>query len=466
MVDQLRPVSTLEQAELAAYVERGLEHLWVHSQNYEDLAKPGGMLVLTEGDGVWLTDASGKRYIDGISGLWVVNVGHGRGELAEVAASQMRSVAYINTFAYTTTPPIDLAAKLAEITVEGIERFFFVNSGAEAVETAIKMAKQYHYNGGDQKRFKVIARRGSYNGQSMGAISVNGANYTRRAPFEPLMPGSLFVPGINCYHCPYEKTYPACDVFCGARVIEQLIQFEKPETIAAFIAEPISTAHGCFVPPVEYWQGIREVCDRYGILLIADEVINGFGRTGKWFGIEHFGIKPDITTMAKGLSSGYMPISCAGATLAVAERFVGKANTFAHNSTFGTHPVAAAVALANIGIMEREHLVENSAAMGAYLKQLCTGLAERHPLIGEVRGIGLMLQIELVKNRETHEAFSDADGMTERLTPKLVSRGLLTRAGGAINLAPPLCITRGECEEIAAIVDAALGELETELGVA
>ena len=455
----------LDDAELAEYTARGLAHLWVHNTNYADLAKPGGMLILTEGEGIWLKDAQGKRYIDALSGLWVVNAGHGRKELAEVAAEQLRNVAYINTFAYTTLPPIDLAAKLAEITVEGIERFFFVNSGAEAVETAIKMAKQYHYNAGDSKRFKIISRRGSYHGQSMGAISVNGAAYTRRAPFEPLMPGSLFVPGINCYHCPYEKTYPACNAFCGAKAIEQLIQFEKPETIAAFIAEPISTAHGCYVPPAEYWQGIRAICDKYGILLIADEVINGFGRTGKWFGIQHFGVKPDITTMAKGLSSGYLPISCAGATTAVAERFVGTGNTFAHNSTFGTHPVAAAVALANLGIIEREGLVENSATMGAYLKQLCLALAERHPLIGDVRGIGLMLQIELVKDRATHEPFSDADGMNEKLTPKLLERGLLTRAGGAINLAPPLCITRPECEEIAAIIDGALTELEAELKV-
>ena len=284
------PFSELETAD---YTRRGLDHLWVHNTNHLDLEKPGGMIVLAEGDGIRLRDVNGKSYIDAMSGLWVVNAGHGRTELAQVAAEQMARLAYVNTFAYVTPAAIDLATKLAEITPAGIERFFFVNSGSEAVETAIKMAQQWHYLRGDKKRSKIIARRGSYHGVTLGALSVNGSTYASRVPFEPLSPNARFIPGINCYRCPYEKTYPECNVFC-ARTYEQLIEFEKPETIAAIIAEPISTANGAFVPWQEYWQTLRGLCDKYGILLIADEVINGFGRTGRWFGIDHYGITPEI----------------------------------------------------------------------------------------------------------------------------------------------------------------------------
>ncbi|MFN8556193.1 MAG: aspartate aminotransferase family protein [Dehalococcoidia bacterium] len=419
----------LAEEEAADYVQRGLAHLWVHNTNYLDLAKPGGMIVLAAADGIRLTDIHGTTYIDGMSGLWVVNAGHGRTELAQVAAEQMSRVAYVNTFAYTTLPAIDLAAKLAEITPAGIERFFFVNSGSEAVETAIKMAQQWHYLRGDKKRTKIIARRGSYHGVTLAALSVNGSTYTNRAPFEPLSPNARFIAGINCYRCPYEKTYPACDVFC-ARTYEDLIQFERPESIAAIIAEPISTANGAFVPHQEYWQTLRRLCDRYGILLIADEVINGFGRTGKWFGIDHYGVTPDIMTTAKGLSSGYAPIACTMATRAVADVFAAdKKSTFSHGITFGTHPVACAVALANVAILEREGLVENSARTGAYLLERLRELAGRHRIVGDVRGIGLMVQVELVRNRETKEPFGEADDMATKIGGRLLERGLLCRAG-------------------------------------
>ncbi len=462
-----RPIPALPFAEheVADYVQRGLDHLWIHNTNYLDLAKPDGMVILAEGNGIRLTDVQGKTYIDAMSGLWVVNAGHGRKELAQVAAEQMGRLAYVNTFAYTTPAAIDLASKLAEITPEGIERFFFVNSGSEAVETAIKMAQQWHYLNGGKKRTKIIARRGSYHGSTMGALSVNGAQYASRVPFEPLSPNARFMPGINCYRCPYEKTYPECNVFC-ARSYEQLIQFEKPETIAAIIAEPISTANGAFVPWAEYWQTLRELCDKYGILLIADEVINGFGRTGKWFGIDHYGITPDLMTTAKGLSSGYAPIACVMTTRKVADLFAAdKKNTFTHGITFGTHPVACAVALANVEILERENLVDNSARTGAYLMDRLKEVQSRHPIVGDVRGIGLMLQVELVKDRETKEPFTEADDMQTKIGGRLKDRGLLCRAGNAISIAPPLVCNREDVDEIVDIVDATIGDAEHELGI-
>ena len=452
----------LSQAQIneADYIRRGLDHLWVHNTNYLDLAKPGGMLVFTEGQGIRVRDINGNSYIDAMSGLWVVNVGHGRKELAEVAAKQMSDLAYVNTFAYTTPPAIDLATKLAEITPEGIERFFFVNSGSEAVETAIKMAQQWHYIHGDKKRTKIISRRGSYHGATGTAMSVNGSNYTNRSPFEPLSPNARFIPGINCYHCPYEKTHPDCNVFC-ARTYEDLINFEQPETIAAIIAEPISASNGSFVPWQEYWQTLRRLCDKYGILLIADEVINGFGRTGKWFGIDHYGITPDIMTTAKGISSGYAPIACTMTTRKVADAFAAdQSNTFHHGITFGTHPVSCAVALRNIEIMEAEGLIENSASTGAYLLTQLREMAARHPIVGDVRGIGLLQQVELVKDRETREPFSREDDLQSKVGDRLLARGLLCRAGSNISIAPPLILNREDADEIAEILDIVLTEVE------
>ena len=456
------PLAQLDEAD---YVRRGLDHLWVHNTNYLDLAKPGGMLVFTEGQGIRLKDSSGKSYIDAMSGLWVVNVGHGRRELARVAAEQMSRVAYVNTFAYTTPAAIDLATKLAEITPEGIERFFFVNSGSEAVETAIKMAQQWHYINGDKKRTKIIARRGSYHGATNMAMSVNGSSYTNRSPFEPLSPNARFIPGINCYRCPYEKTYPECNVFC-ARAYEDLINFEQPETVAAVIAEPISTANGNFVPWTEYWQTLRQICDKHGVLLIADEVINGFGRTGKWFGIDHYGITPDIMTTAKGLSSGYAPIACTMTTRKVADAFASdKKNTFGHGITFGTHPVSCAIALRNVEIIEAEGLVDNSAMTGAYLLEQLREMQNRHRIVGDVRGIGLMLQVELVKNRETKESFTREDDMQTKVGDRLLARGMLCRAGNSISIAPPLITNREDADEIVDMLDATLTDVEAELAL-
>ncbi|HWO74140.1 MAG TPA: aspartate aminotransferase family protein [Dehalococcoidia bacterium] len=465
MVDAKAEPSAAAQDLATDYVRRGLDHLWVHNTNYLDLAKPGGMLVLSEGQGIRLKDVEGRTYIDAMSGLWVVNVGHGRKELAQVAAEQMSKLAYVNTFAYATPPAIDLATKLAEITPEGIERFFFVNSGSEAVETAIKMAQQWHYINGDKKRTKIISRRGSYHGATGMAMSVNGSNYANRSPFEPLSPNARFFPGINCYRCPYEKTYPECNVFC-ARTLDDLISFEQPETVAAVIAEPISVSNGNFVPWPAYWRTLRQVCDKHGVLLIADEVINGFGRSGKWFGVDHYGIQPDIMTTAKGLSSGYAPIACTMTTRKIADAFASdKKNTFSHGITFGTHPVSCAVALRNVEILEAEGLIDNSAKTGAYLLQQLSELQHRHPIIGDVRGIGLMIQVELVKDRETKEPFTREDDMQSKVGQRLLARGLLCRAGNSISIAPPLITNREDADEIVDIIDAVLGEVEQELSL-
>ncbi|MCZ6545320.1 MAG: aspartate aminotransferase family protein, partial [Chloroflexi bacterium] len=420
------------------YIDRGIEHLWVQTQGVDNLRKEDGLVVIESGDGIYLTDIKGRRFIDAMSGLWVVAVGHGRTELADVAREQMATMAYANTFAYGSKPAVDLATKLAQITPDGINKALFVNSGSEAVETAIRMAKQWHYNRGDKGRYKVISRIGSYHGITAGAMSVNGSNFINRAPFEPLVPGNIAVENVNCARCPYEKTYPECDVFC-ARTIEDTIKFHRPETIAAFIAEPISTANGCWVPAPEYWRTIRRICDEYDIVMICDEVINGFGRTGEWFGIQHYDVTPDVMTVAKELSSGYLPIAAALASDKIAAGFEGEAGAaLVGGSTFGMHPVACAVALANVEIIERENLVANAKKMGAYLETRLQDLQSKHRVVADTRGIGLMHTIEMKRDPESNTDFTDEDAVGERMPRILRDEGILARAGSAIAIAPPL----------------------------
>ena len=457
---------TQTQSRVDDYIARGLEHLWVHTAQYNDLAADDGLLVIESGDGIYVSDSKGRRFLDAMSGLWVVAVGHGRSELGEVAKRQIERLAFANPFAYATEPAIDLATKLAEITPPSIQKTFFVNSGSEAVETAIRMAKQYHYNRGARRKTKVIARIGSYHGTTAMAMSVNGSSYMNRKAFEPLVPGVVHVENINCARCPFEKTYPECDVFC-ARHIEDEIKFQDPETVAALIAEPISTANGCWVPQQEYWTVLREICDRHDIVLIADEVIDGFGRTGKWFGIQHYPIEPDIMTVAKGLSSGYAPISAAMASQRIADAFVGeRGDAFVGGITWGAHPVSCAVALANVEIIERERLVENSASAGEHLAEQLRELQSRHRTVSDTRGIGLMHQVELQRNPEANEDFREEDGVRTRMPVLLQEQGMLARAGASISIAPPLVINREQVDELVDMLDQAIGRLEHDLDLA
>ena len=447
------------------YVERGLEHLWVHTQQQNDLAQKDGFVVVDRGEGIYLEEMGGKRYIDAMSGLWVVAVGHGRQELADIAAEQMSKLSFANPFAYATTPAVDLASKLAQLAPSTINKFFFVSSGSEAVEAAIRMAKQYHYNRGESKRYKVISRIGSYHGTTLGALSVNGSPMLNRAPFEPLLPGMIQVPNTNGFGALTNDQTGLDDMF-WARYVEEQIKFEKPETIAAFIAEPISTANGSYMPSKEYWQHLRKVTEEHGILLIHDEVINGFGRTGPWFASEHFGIEPDLLTMAKQISSGYAPIAAVGASDKVAEGFLGeKKDAFVGGSTWGANPVSCAVALANVEIIERERLPENSASTGAYLGEQLEALKGKHKIVAETRGVGLMRVVDLKRNPETGEEFQPEDELGARMTRQLLDAGILSRAGASIQVAPPLVINREEIDSLVDGLSQAISGLEAELGI-
>ncbi len=450
------------QTELAEdYIRRGREHLWIHTQSFDDLDQDDAYLVVEGGQGIYLNDHRGRRYIDAMAGLWVVAVGHGRSELAEVAREQMERLAFANPFAYATQPAVDLATKLSEVTPEGITRAFFVNGGAEAVETALRMAKQWQYNRGETKRYKVLSRIGSYHGMTYAALSVNNANGINKTPFEPLMPGAVKFPGVTCEPCSQGEAHSDCASLRGLDYLETLIQSERPDTIAALITEPISTANGSHMPHPDYWPRLRALCDTYGIVLIADEVINGFGRTGTWFAMEHFGVTPDLMTVAKQISSGYAPIAAVLATEKMADGFRGDANkAFIGGSTFGAHPVACAVALRNLEIIEREHLVENSAKVGEYLGEQLKEMQSRHRIVSSTRGIGLMRVIDLKRDPASGTEFSPDDDLSHLVPRLLREHGLLSRGGASIQVAPPLVINREEVDELVDALDQTVSDIE------
>ena len=389
-------------------------------------------------------------------------VGHGRKETADAVYDQIKRFPYANTYVFGNVPAIKLASKLAEITPGNLNRVFFSSGGSEAVETAIKMARQYHVNRGDKGRFKVLARRLSYHGSSMGSLSISRSPLVKAWLFEPLAPIGRHVDPIYCYRCPWNLEYPTCGIQC-AQEFEKLIQFENPETISAIIAEPVSISAGNIVPVPEYYPMLREICDKYGILLIADEVITGFGRTGKMFACEHYGVTPDIITVAKGLSSGYQPLAAAVAADKVVDAFRGgDSEVFGHGITFGGHPVACAAGVANLEIFERENLVENSANMGKYLLAQLQSLADEHPVVGDVRGLGLLCGIELVRDRNTKERFPKEVKIGPRLVKRLDELGLITRAVDTVYLAPPLIINKEQIDDIVNIMDQGLTWVDQE----
>ncbi len=447
---------------LDAIMQAGTDHLWLHASPWQALTTQPDRRVLVQGKGCTVTDVQGRSYLDGLSGQWLVNVGHGREEIAEAMAQQAKQLAYGNASRAATLPAIQLAAVLAHLTPGDLSTVLFSSGGSEAVETALKLARQYHHLRGEPDRYKIIARRGSYHGATYGAMSASGARDGLDLYYGPFAQGTISVSAPYCYRCDYRKTYPDCEVYC-VEAIDDLIRYETPGTVAAVIAEPISAAGGIVVPPPDYLPRLREICDRHGVLLILDEVITGFGRTGTLFAAEHWDVVPDIMTLAKGLSSGYAPIAATICRRSIAQQFGGEnAKSLAHLLTYGGQPVACAAALANLDILQREHLVENAAEQGRYLLSRLHALADRHPTIGEVRGLGLLCALELVANRETKELFPFYGPELTRLPDILAELGLLTRVDPHLYLAPPLCIDRQEIDQIVSILDTGLSQFEEE----
>jgi adenosylmethionine-8-amino-7-oxononanoate aminotransferase len=462
------------------------EHLWMH------FTRMGGygtadVPIIVRGEGCYLEDANGRRYLDALAGLFSVNIGYSFGEeIGQAALEQMRELPFYTNWSYAHPRAIELAAEVASLAPGDLNRVFFCNGGSEAVESAWKLARQYYRARGSlttktspaepetrhdehvasreapQHRYKAIARHVAYHGTTFGALSINGIPAIR-TPFEPLVPEVRHVSNTNRYHRPPEETEEQFTRFLLDE-LERAILSMGPDTVCLVHMEPVQNAGGCFTPPAGYWQGVREICGRYDILLSADEVITAFGRIGHWFGSERYDIRPDIVTMAKGLSSSYAAIGGVVATDRVMEPFLEATSMFSHGITFGGHPVMTAIALKNIEIMKREriieHVRENEQAFRDTLAQLLD-----IPIVGDLRGTGFFWALELVKDKETRATFDEEE--CERLlrgylSNALFEAGMICRADDrgdpVIQISPPLVAGQAQFDEIAGI----LGEVLTE----
>jgi adenosylmethionine-8-amino-7-oxononanoate aminotransferase len=433
--------------------------LWLHFTRMSDTDVP----VITRGSGPYVFDSKGKRYLDGLSGLFVSQVGHGRAELAEAAAKQARELAYFPLWSYAHPNAIELAERLATLAPGDLNRVFFTTGGSEAVESAWKLARSYFKLTGSPERFKVISRDIAYHGASMGALSITGLPGIKH-PFEPLVPGSVRVPNTNFYRAPLFGDSVEGFGEWAADEIERAILREGPESVAAVFLEPVQNSGGCFPPPPGYFQRVRAICDRYGVLLVSDEVICAFGRLGHYFGSQKYGYQPDIITFAKGVTSGYSPLGGMMVGDRLMEPFSKGDATFLHGVTFAGHPVSAAVALANLDVFEKEDLLGNVRRNEAGFRTTLEKLLDL-PIVGDVRGDGYFYGIELVKDKVTKETFSDDEAerlLRGFLSPKLFEAGLYCRADDrgdpVIQLAPPLVCTQEHFDEIEQILRSVLTE--------
>jgi adenosylmethionine-8-amino-7-oxononanoate aminotransferase len=456
-----------ENSQHPAATGSAADHLWMHftrMSSYRNADVP--MIVRGEGPYVW--DSNGKRYLDGLAGLFVVQVGHGRTELAEAAAKQAAELAYFPLWSYAHPKAVELAERLADLAPADINKAFFTTGGAEAVEAAWKLARSYFKRTGKPTKHKVISRNIAYHGTSMGALSITGLAGIK-AEFEPLVPTGVRVPNTNLYRAPAGTAGPDgtdAEAFgrWAADRIEEAILFEGPETVAAVFLEPVQNSGGCFPPPPGYFQRVREICDAHDVLLVSDEVICAFGRLGEYFGADRFGYRPDIITVAKGLTSGYVPLGAMLASDKLFEPFAEGTASFLHGVTFGGHPVASAVALANLDIFAREdlngHVRTNAPLFRSYLERL-----RDLPIVGDVRGDGFFYGIELVKDKATRETFDDDE--SERLLRGFLSKALFDaglycraddRGDPVVQLAPPLICDETHFVEMEQILRSVLTE--------
>ena len=445
--------------------QTALRHLWMHNRDWVRMAEEGDPTIITNASGVRVMDDEGNSWIDVNGGYNCVNVGYGRTEIAEAAYEQAKRLPYFPN-ASTSEPTIRLAAKVAELAPGSLDRVFPTSGGSEANETALKIARAYWRRRGEPGRFRIISRRGSYHGMTGGVMWLGGYQPTERDEFGPEHPGMVHAPQPNPYRCERGGTTPSeCAIRC-AEAVEQLIAFYGANTIAAVIAEPVSQLSGAAVPGEEYWPMLRDICDRHDILLIADEVITGFGRTGKWFGVQNWDVEPDIMTVAKGISSAYMPMAAAIVRREVADYLASGDDHLRHILTFSGHPVSSAAALKNIEIIENENMVENAAEVGGYIKEQLEGLMMDHPIVGDVRGIGMLNAVEFVADRDTKQLFPPEARLGDRLLEKFKKHGLILRPRkDVITVGPPLCMTRDEADEMMHAIDLALWETEGELGI-
>jgi adenosylmethionine-8-amino-7-oxononanoate aminotransferase len=444
------------------------DHLWMHFTRmaaYEDAEVP----IIMRGDGCYLEDANGKRYLDALAGLFAVQIGYSYGdEVGRAAHAQLKELPFYTNWSYAHPRAIELAHEVAQLAPGDLNRVFFVSGGSEAVESAWKLARQYHAARGE-RRWKAIARRTAYHGTTMGALSINGIAAIKNV-FEPLVPETFHVRNTNRYHRPDEETEDEFTAFL-LDDLEEAIIAAGPSTVAMVIMEPVQNAGGAFTPPAGYFQGVRAICDEYGILLCADEVITGFGRLGEWFGSTKYDIRPDLVTSAKGLSSAYASIGAVIATDKVFEPFMGQQSMYTHGITFGGHPVQCAIALKNIEIMKREQIVENVRDNGSAFRDTLAQLLDLD-IVGDLRGTGYFYALELVKDKETKAGFSDEDSETLLrgfLSPALFERGLICRADDrgdpVVQISPPLIAAQAQFDEMTGILGDVLTEAQERMHV-
>jgi adenosylmethionine-8-amino-7-oxononanoate aminotransferase len=442
----------------ATLQEQARRHLWMHFTRMSSYDADHEVPIIVRGEGCYVYDEHGNRYLDGLSALFCVNIGHGRADVAQAGADQAKELGFFTNWSYAHPRAIELATKIASLAPGDLNRVFFTSGGSEAVESALKLSRQYFKLMGKTNKTKVIARDIAYHGTTLGALSATGIT-SLREPFEPLTPGGCHVPNTNVY-----RLKPGMDESDLVEAIATRIEFEGPDTVAAVILEPVQNAGGCFTPPEGYFQRVREICDEYDVLFISDEVICAWGRLGEWFGAQRYDYQPDIITTAKGLTSAYAPMGAVIASDRVAEPFLQGTNSFIHGFTFAGHPMASAVALANLDAFEREGIIENVRQNESGLRGMLDSLRDL-PIVGDVRGAGYFQAIELVKDQKTKESFSDAESETllrGYLSAELYQRGLICRADDrgdpVIQLSPPLIAGPKQFEEIESVLRPVLTE--------
>jgi adenosylmethionine-8-amino-7-oxononanoate aminotransferase len=439
-------------------------HLWLHFSRMGAYSDDAEIPIIVRGEGCYLYDEHGNRYFDGLSALFCSNIGHGRQEVGQAGADQAGELEFVTNWSYAHPQAITLAARIADLAPGDLNRVFFTSGGSEAVESAIKLSRQFHKLTGNPLKTKVIARDTAYHGTSLGALAATGITSLRQ-PFEPLTPGVSHVPNTNMYR------FSGDDPMQLAEAIRERIEFEGPETVAAVILEPVQNAGGCFTPPDGYFARVREICDEHDVLLISDEVICSWGRLGAYFGAQRLDYRPDLITTAKGITSAYAPMGALIASDRVAEPFMQGSASFLHGYTFAGHPVACAIAHANLDVFEDEGILDNVRANESVFADMLESLRDI-PIVGDTRGLGYFRAIELVKDRETKESFDDDESewlLRGFLSGELYRRGLICRADDrgdpVIQLAPPLITTAEQFGEIHDVLRPVLEEASSRLGL-
>jgi adenosylmethionine-8-amino-7-oxononanoate aminotransferase len=447
-----------------ALQEQARRHLWMHFTRMGSFGPDHEVPIIVRGEGCYVWDDHGNRYLDGLSGLFCVNSGHGRAELGDAMAAQVRELDFVTVWSYAHPRAIELATRIASLTPGDLNHIFFTNSGSEAVESAMKLARSYHRARGNGQKTKLIAREIAYHGTTLGALSATGIP-ALRANFEPLVPGGIHVPNTLSYRWPADR-----DPLWAADQIEEAIEFEEPETVAAVILEPLQNAGGCIPPQDGYFDRVREICDRNDVLLISDEVICAWGRLGHYFGCQRYGFQPDIMTVAKALTSAYVPMGGMIVSDKVFEPYAEGTAMFSHGSTFAGHPVAAATAMANLDVFEREDLCGHVRAKEGEFRAALESLYDI-PIVGDVRGDGYFYAIELVKDQETKESFNHEESeslLRGYLSGELYRRGLICRADDrgdpVVQLSPPLIADTEQFEEIVDVLRPTLEEAARRIG--